>query len=59
MARFKQGDIVQHYGDNKLILEYYRDNLTEHPRYKYITLEDGNIESMLSYWIDLSGERVG
>jgi hypothetical protein len=59
MARFKQGDIVLHNNVNKLILEVYTRDFSEHARYKYLILENGDIDNMPSYWIDLSGERVG
>jgi hypothetical protein len=59
MARFKQGDIVLHNNVNKLILEFYTRNLSEHPRYKYLILENGDIDNMPSHWIDHDGERVG
>jgi hypothetical protein len=59
MARFKQGDIIKHLKTNKLILEVYTRNLSEHPRYKYLILENGDVDNMPIHWIDLSGERVG
>jgi hypothetical protein len=59
MARFKQGDIIKHLKTNKLILEVYTRNLSEHPRYKYLILENGDVDTAPTHWIDLSGERVG
>jgi hypothetical protein len=57
MARFKQGDII-HHNAKKLILDIYVGDIAEHPRYKYLVLDNGIVDSAPVYWVDIDGERV-